>query len=793
MEKTIDNSINETIKKTNKKTFIITKKIISSVTLTILSFLIGRITIFQGLNPISIAFLSVFLYSDKTFFSIAAFLIPGFILSTGNLYLSKYLICVTIMSLFNICLKNHTEKASIGLKSGTGSISILISGLIISFINGFSIYYIVLAILEAILVFSLTYILNQGITTIYFKIEEAKFESNDILSLSILTGAIVAGSADIYIGNISIMITLLMLIVMLVSHKNGSSAGCCSGILLSSVLMLAGSLPVEFSWIFGITGAVCGISKNMNKLFTVIAFMFTSAICFVYINGNLLTKEVLFSGVLAIILFLIIPSGIFPSIIPKVTPIPDSASAYILRIKDITTHRLKGFSESFARLSRTFSNLSEKRTTLSKEDIDDLIDDVASDVCKNCNMQNFCWQNNFYNTYQILFGILAACEKKGKTEYMDIPREFRKSCINVEILAETTNRLFENYKLNLMWKNKVAESRELVSRQIASISEIINGFSEELSSELKFDDSLSKKLMEELAKSGIQIYSAAVTENKDKKTEVIITHNSCYGRHICLRDIIPKVNEILKKNMYKSPYHCNTSVENGKNICKLKLSEEQPYIITTGVSQATKYNSKESGDSHTFMDLGNGSYLLALSDGMGSGAKAKEESAAAIELFENFMEAGFDKNTAIQLINSVLVLKSEPTSFSTLDICTINMYSGICELAKIGACESYIISANKTEVIKCSTLPVGMFSNVDMETSQLKLNDGDTIVMFTDGIRDSFSDVNEKNQMENLLRALRTKDPRTISETILNTAKELTGGVAKDDMTVLTAKVRKKL
>lgn len=792
MEKAINKAINAGIEKTNKKSFVITPKMVSAVILTVLSFFIGRIALFQGINPFAIAFLTVFLYTDKIFYSAALFSVPGFLLSSGGIYTSKYLICLVIMALFNVCIKGKAENITLMLKSGTGAAAALISGLVIAFLNNFSIYYTVLAILEGILVFCLTCVLNQGINAVYFNIGEGRFESNDILSLSILTGAVVAGSADIYMGGISVMLTLLMFLVMAMAHKNGSAAGCCAGILLSSVLMLSGSLPVEYSWVFGITGAVCGISKNMNKLFTAISFIFSSVICFIYINGELLTKEVIFSGTLSVIFFLIIPLNRFPSIVPKVMPLPDTASAYILRMKDIVSHRLNGFSESFLRLSKTFSNLAEKRTALSKDEVDELIDDVFAKVCGTCNLQSFCWKNNFYNTYQAFFGFLATCEKNGKIEYYDMPGDFRKRCLNADFLAENVNRLFEAYKINLTWKNKIAESRELVSCQIASISKIINGFSRELYSEFSFDDALSKRVTEELVKNGIKVYSAAVTENKDKKTEVIITHDSCYGRHMCVKEIIPIVNDILEKNMNKDVYHCSIAIEDGKNICKLKLAEEQTFTVTAGVSRMTKSDSKESGDNHTFMNLGNGSYLLALSDGMGSGARAKEESAASIELFENFMEAGFQKDVAVDLINSVLVLKSEPKSFSTLDICIINMYTGICEFAKIGACESFIVSRDKTEVINSATLPVGILDRVDMETSSIGLCDGDLIVMMTDGVRDCFISEDDRGRLENLIQSMKNKDPHTVSETILNTAIELSGGIAKDDMTVLSAKIRKK-
>ena len=99
MEKTFEKSFGAPIQKTSKKSFIITKKGVLSAVLAILSFFIGRITIFQGLNPVAIAFLAVFLYSDRTFFGISAFLIFGFFINTGNLYIMKYLICIVIIQL----------------------------------------------------------------------------------------------------------------------------------------------------------------------------------------------------------------------------------------------------------------------------------------------------------------------------------------------------------------------------------------------------------------------------------------------------------------------------------------------------------------------------------------------------------------------------------------------------------------------------------------------------------------------------------------------------------------------
>ena len=52
-----------------------------------------------------------------------------------------------------------------------------------------------------------------------------------------------------------------------------------------------------------------------------------------------------------------------------------------------------------------------------------------------------------------------------------------------------------------------------------------------------------------------------------------------------------------------------------------------------------------SGDGILSIRLKDGKYLLALSDGMGSGEEAKQSSNKALKMLENLLLSGFDKNT----------------------------------------------------------------------------------------------------------------------------------------------------
>ena len=202
-----------------------------------------------------------------------------------------------------------------------------------------------------------------------------------------------------------------------------------------------------------------------------------------------------------------------------------------------------------------------------------------------------------------------------------------------------------------------------------------------------------------------------------------------------------------------------------------------------------KENSEISGDSYTYLQLDKGKYLLALADGMGSGELAREESAASIEMYEDFASAGFNRETILEAINSVLLLEGREC-FSTLDICTVDLYSGEAEFIKIGAVSTFIAKGRNVEVLSSSSLPVGILGKVDREIFNKTLAKGDIIVMLTDGVIDSRGgSIRSEDWIKSAIKERRDNNPKHIAEDLLNKAKENYNGTIKDDMTVLVAVV----
>ena len=122
--------------------------------------------------------------------------------------------------------------------------------------------------------------------------------------------------------------------------------------------------------------------------------------------------------------------------------------------------------------------------------------------------------------------------------------------------------------------------------------------------------------------------------------------------------------------------------------------ERTNFEVLYGVKKAVKDRERISGDNFSVYTRKEGQLLAALSDGMGSGMKAYRESERVIDLLEQFLEAGFSKETAVRMINSALLIHSDAQSFSTIDLCSLILYSGVCEFLKICASTSFIRREN---------------------------------------------------------------------------------------------------
>ena len=89
------------------------------------------------------------------------------------------------------------------------------------------------------------------------------------------------------------------------------------------------------------------------------------------------------------------------------------------------------------------------------------------------------------------------------------------------------------------------------------------------------------------------------------------------------------------------------------------------------------------------------------------------------------------------MVNAALVLKGQEGMFSTMDICAVDLYTGICSFLKAGASATFIKRDHWVEAISSESLAAGLLQQIDFDTSQRKLYHGDYLIMMTDGVLDA--------------------------------------------------------
>jgi len=236
--------------------------------------------------------------------------------------------------------------------------------------------------------------------------------------------------------------------------------------------------------------------------------------------------------------------------------------------------------------------------------------------------------------------------------------------------------------------------------------------------------------------------------------------------------------------------------EKEKNVGKKPLidpQKEAKYKIQIASAKTTKNNSEISGDTSIQTSLNDGKYMMALSDGMGSGPRAQKSSSTVIKMLQKLLTTGFDKDVSIGLINSSVNLNSTEETYASIDISVFDRNTGNIEFVKNGACPTFIKSKNKVEIVKAVSLPAGIVENIDLVVYDKDLQEGDILVMCSDGILESSEEyTNKELWLKFMLEEIETDDMQKIADIILQEAIDNNYGMPKDDMTVIAIKVKKK-
>jgi stage II sporulation protein E len=756
----------------------------------IAAFLLGRTALIGGLMPFGFP-LFVATYSLKVSkIAVAAAIMAGMASRGDERQIIIAAVAKIIYSTFNVSFRKIT-KAATHIHALLAMTCILLPSTIANINDGFLLFDFITTLFHGFIVLTLVMLFKKATIILQDERNERSLTNEEVISIAIIASLCVAGLAELKIAGFSIGNIMCVAIILYFSYGYGPGAGSAVG--LTAGLILSMSPPGSYMLIssYAFCGFMAGILGRMGRIGACIGFLMGNAILTLYLTGSTQILIHILDIVAGIILFMLLPVeaggrilGIFGNAL-----LGTGEKIYGLKMREIIVEKLERFSRAFKELSKTFNEVSHGVTTVGKNDVSYMLEIVADKVCNDCGLAHHCWDRNFYNTYQVMFKIIDRLEKKGRVAGEDIPAYFIERCERINDFVLHVSNVYELFKSNTLWKNRIDEAREIISGQMEGMSQIIARLALEMKTDIVFRKDLGEKLVNALKKEGIKVDDALIFESAPGCLEVLIRHAGCNGSMPCKTVIERVTKEITGKKLIREEGECGK--KRFKKGCALKLVQEKNFGITTGIAQATKHGNTVTGDNYTFMETCSGKYIAAICDGMGSGKEASKLSKATVSLIEQFMEAGFDKDTTLKMINSLLLLKSDEEAFSTIDLTVVDMHEGKAEFVKVGASPTFIKTETGVRCIRTVSLPAGILSGVETEIQGKRLKSSDLIIMLSDGILSPFGEDADK-KMKELIGEIDSINPQYIADKIMDEAYSLCGGKPEDDMTVMVLKIWKR-
>ena len=354
----------------------------------------------------------------------------------------------------------------------------------------------------------------------------------------------------------------------------------------------------------------------------------------------------------------------------------------------------------------------------------DISSEVCGKVCTQCRSGAFCGENPGHRTKTYFRPAEDFLEKKGYITEKELHKGLE-CCPHKNLLAEAFTDIYRKKQIEKRLTEAALSMREITSEQLLGTEKLLDFLSRAPEIYPSCDEELSCRIREFLAEAGAE--KPAVSVFFDSGGRIFA---ECFYEgllNIGMEELAEKISEAADRDM-----DVPEAVTMGE---VTRLCFHEPTVFEAEIGQA-RVNGREdaSGDFGTVFRDGFGSVSVLISDGMGSGARAAVESCMTVSLMTKIMRAGLGSEYAVRLINLLLLTKSSDECFSTVDLLTVNLFTGKSEIVKLGAAQTFLKTNGTVKNVEGWSTPVGIVGSVEISRRFAQLGDGDEAVMITDGI-----------------------------------------------------------
>ncbi|WP_407272596.1 stage II sporulation protein E [Radiobacillus sp. PE A8.2] len=759
--------------------------------LFIVGFLLGRAIVLSSLSPFALAFLASvwFMRKDKAFKLILATFAGALTYhwQHGLYVISAMALFVVIASL----LKNKNNQQQI-IPVVVLLASICTRVISYALIGQLTVFEWMLAAVEGVLSAVLVLIFMQSIPLLSPKRFKPTLKNEEIVCLIILLASVLTGTIGWDIQGASIEQILSRYLVLCLAYVGGAAIGSTVGVVAGLILSLANVASLYQMSLLAFSGLLGGLLKDGKKIGVALGLYVGTLLIGIYGAGIDALVPSLVESSIAVIIFFCTPESWIKKLsryIPGTVEHSQEQEQYLHKVRDVTASRVEQFSHVFQALSKSFT-IEHKNTIEEEQDkqTDYFLSNVTEKTCQSCFKKEWCWAQQFDKTYELMTDVKDDLEG-GKQPNTVLQRNFENHCVKSKKVIDTMKHELSFYQANQQLKKQVTESRRFVADQLHGVSEVMGNFAKEILKERENHEQQEVEIVAALKHMGIELEKLDIysLEKGNIDIEMNLSFYNYHGEGPKL--IAPMLSDILKETVVVKEEEISP-LANG--YCYLSFASARKYIVETGVSHAAKGGGLVSGDSYSTIELGAGKYAMAISDGMGNGERAHEESTETLRLLQQILQSGIQEQVAIKSINSILSLRTSDEIFSTLDLAMIDLHSAAVRFLKIGSTPSFIKRGNKILKIEASNLPIGIIQEFDVDVVSEQLKAGDLLIMMSDGIFEGPKNIENVDMwLKRKIGEVESNDPQDMADLILEEVIRVQKGTIEDDMTVVVAKIEK--
>ena len=776
------------------------------IAIYIISFMVSQITFSGEFSPFCISLIGACFANSVPVAGVIVSALIGVIIKQGISATLTYILTILVMIATFFILKPRYNEEQRNEKIKLGK-NVLISSLIVQLaritISGFTVYDLLASITVSIVIYVFYKIFVNSLAMLQDIREKKAFSIEEVMGTSLLISIAICAFGELSVLGFSIRNILSILIVLILGWKNGILVGTTAGVTIGVTLgIIVQTEPIMIA-AYAISGMIAGILNKFGKIGVILGFVLGNIVLAYVANGYTVElihfKEIL----IASIGLLALPKNVEINIeefVGKSKFLPVFSNRGLNKSKEVAEN-LNNVSETIHIMAKSYKQeeLFQEEEKVQREEnkqifITKLLDEL--DAYK----ENLLYDDLANTEGKIVQDIFDFLIDKQSIERKDLLKIFAENNSyivgvndnkiskyledNINQVLRAVNSAYQRSKSDFVWKKKLEQSKKNMKNQLDNVSKVIQDIANNIEKSSKLEEEQEKQreeIITLLKQKQIEVEDVILKKENRYFIEIYLNKNQEEFENVDISEILSKV---CKERIVENK---EASLGN-----RINYISDDNYVMGFATANATKNKSEISGDSILNIRLKDGNYLIAISDGMGSGSKAMQSSRQALKMLENLLLSGFDKNTSIELIKSALISQNEE-SFATLDIAIVDLYKGKVEFMKSGACPTYLKLNKKVKVVKANSLPTGIIDESKLDIFDVDIQENEIMLMCTDGILDS--NVEYKNKelwIKYLLEDIETNNTKKISDLILNEAIDNNYGIPKDDMTIVTCKFMKK-